>query len=614
MATKIQIRRGAGTPPNDLLVGELAYDTLNKKLYVGTGDVNAPYQEIGSVDTLAELGITASAQELNVLDESLASTTDLNRLANYSDKLVYLANVTADVVTLLNAKAATNHPHGHILSDGSIEEAALISQNDRLIINDSSDGNLIKKSTIAFTTNGTGYLKQDGTWGNPDTDTDTTYTVATSDYITQSGQEGAAIGLTDSGNNVQSVVLSDGDNIVIDNVATNRIKFDLKPTLTIKKLGLNQGSNNITFQYDVSGTTISRNLNVNSAGVLQYNNNVVWHAGNDGGGTGLNADLLDGFEASYFLPTSHDMTLTLSGDASGSATFTNMGNATLSVAIADDSHNHTISNIDNLQTSLNAKANVDSPAFVGIPTATDSIPIGDVSNRLATTAYVQSVAFGGIVLDQQVEWTFVGYSLDPTDGYSGGADGKITVSSNDLGQNFDWYNYDYKFVFAGSVNTEDNSALKIYFDDITTQNKYSWLYNATRIGGTSSASSYIGADNGSGPLSNQILTGLGIDTSSANGELTGVNCEFIVSRTQITPSAGMPGWSVQGTGSGHYFPSTQTLSTAYDGAVLSNFTGTFRQDNLISSVTIDHGLLNNTTSNVHNIVNVYRRRKMNLAT
>ena len=40
------------------------------------------------------------------------------------------------------------------------------------------------------------------------------------------------------------------------------------------------------------------------------------------------------------LSTGHDMTLTLSGDATGSATFTNMGNATLTVAVANDSHTH----------------------------------------------------------------------------------------------------------------------------------------------------------------------------------------------------------------------------------------------------------------------------------
>ena len=43
--------------------------------------------------------------------------------------------------------------------------------------------------------------------------------------------------------------------------------------------------------------------------------------------------------ANYLLKT-HDTTLTLSGDASGSATFTNLGNATLSIVIANDSHTH----------------------------------------------------------------------------------------------------------------------------------------------------------------------------------------------------------------------------------------------------------------------------------
>lgn len=57
------------------------------------------------------------------------------------------------------------------------------------------------------------------------------------------------------------------------------------------------------------------------------------------------------------LSTTHDMTLTLNGDVSGAATFTNMGNATLTVTVADDSHNHTIANVDGLQTALNNKLN-----------------------------------------------------------------------------------------------------------------------------------------------------------------------------------------------------------------------------------------------------------------
>jgi hypothetical protein len=66
------------------------------------------------------------------------------------------------------------------------------------------------------------------------------------------------------------------------------------------------------------------------------------------------------------LDASHDMTLTLAGDASGSATFTNMGNATLTVAVADDSHNHTIANVDGLQAALDGKVD-DSQVLTNVP-------------------------------------------------------------------------------------------------------------------------------------------------------------------------------------------------------------------------------------------------------
>jgi hypothetical protein len=51
-----------------------------------------------------------------------------------------------------------------------------------------------------------------------------------------------------------------------------------------------------------------------------------------------------------------DPTLCICGDATGSATFTNLGNANLNLTIADDSHNHTVSNVDGLATCLAGKA------------------------------------------------------------------------------------------------------------------------------------------------------------------------------------------------------------------------------------------------------------------
>ena len=49
-------------------------------------------------------------------------------------------------------------------------------------------------------------------------------------------------------------------------------------------------------------------------------------------------------------------TLTLSGDVSGSVSWDGSANASITTTISDDSHNHTISNVDGLQSALDAKA------------------------------------------------------------------------------------------------------------------------------------------------------------------------------------------------------------------------------------------------------------------
>ena len=55
-------------------------------------------------------------------------------------------------------------------------------------------------------------------------------------------------------------------------------------------------------------------------------------------------------------------TIALSGDLSGSAKFDGSGNITISATVKDDSHNHTISNVDGLQAALNGKLGVSAKA------------------------------------------------------------------------------------------------------------------------------------------------------------------------------------------------------------------------------------------------------------
>ena len=83
---------------------------------------------------------------------------------------------------------------------------------------------------------------------------------------------------------------------------------------------------------------------------------------NVGAGNGLDADLLDAQEGTYYLDFPNftnlpDPILTLDGDVSGVATFTDLGNVTLTVEVEDDSHSHTIANVDGLaalETKLNS--------------------------------------------------------------------------------------------------------------------------------------------------------------------------------------------------------------------------------------------------------------------
>ena len=73
--------------------------------------------------------------------------------------------------------------------------------------------------------------------------------------------------------------------------------------------------------------------------VADGNSYEVWHSGNDGAGSGLDADKLDGQSSAYFLDWGNvtnkpDPSVSLSGDVTGSATMTNMGSITISTSLA----------------------------------------------------------------------------------------------------------------------------------------------------------------------------------------------------------------------------------------------------------------------------------------
>ena len=104
-------------------------------------------------------------------------------------------------------------------------------------------------------------------------------------------------------------------------------------------------------------------------------------------------------------------TLSLGGDASGSVSFDGSANASITVVVADDSHNHIIANVDGLQTALNNKVD-DSQVLTNVPSGalfTDTIythPSGDGNLHVIATGTTNNgkVLTAG-VSDGSLSWT-----------------------------------------------------------------------------------------------------------------------------------------------------------------------------------------------------------------
>ena len=159
-----------------------------------------------------------------------------------------------------------------------------------------------------------------------------------------------------------------------------------------------------------------------------------------------------------------DPTLTISGDASGSATFTNLGNATLSLTIADDSHNHIISNIDGLQATLDGKQAAGTyNTIIGTDTDIDTSGATIVDNIYVTDGVITSMGTRTLTLGD------LGYTGATNANYitnnnqlTNGA-GYISTGSTVLSQ-ASWVNAT-KFKSAGDINQgAGNHSLQIYSD------------------------------------------------------------------------------------------------------------------------------------------------------
>lgn len=73
---------------------------------------------------------------------------------------------------------------------------------------------------------------------------------------------------------------------------------DINVANTLQVSGVANAANG----YIVFGNSNTTALGRAGTGALTYGGNTIWHAGNDGAASGLDADLLDGQQGSYYAP------------------------------------------------------------------------------------------------------------------------------------------------------------------------------------------------------------------------------------------------------------------------------------------------------------------------
>ena len=140
-------------------------------------------------------------------------------------------------------------------------------------------------------------------------------------------------------------------------------------TTTVNSNTVNIGDNIITLNSDETGTP-SQDAGITIERGTSANKSLVWTESTDKWGVGSETFVAGTFEgnltgnvtgavtgnASTATALATSRTLALSGDVTGSVSFNGTSNATIAAVIADDSHNHTIANVDGLQTEIDTKA------------------------------------------------------------------------------------------------------------------------------------------------------------------------------------------------------------------------------------------------------------------
>ena len=197
--------------------------------------------------------------------------------------------------------------------------------------------------------------------------TDTIAEGSTNLYHTTARARGAisATGNISYNSSTGVISLATNQDVTFDDVIVGGNLTVNGTTTTVNSNTVNIGDNIITLNSDETGTP-SQDAGITIERGISANKSLVWTESTDKWGVGSETFVAGTFEgnltgnvtgnASTATALATARTIGLTGDVTGSVSFNGTSNATITAVIADDSHNHTIANVDGLQTEIDTKA------------------------------------------------------------------------------------------------------------------------------------------------------------------------------------------------------------------------------------------------------------------
>ena len=156
-------------------------------------------------------------------------------------------------------------------------------------------------------------------------------------------------------------------------------------TTTVNTETINLADNQIVLNSNETGTP-SQNGGIEIERGTSANKTFVWNESTDKWTVGSETLVAGTFEgalsgnATTATTLATARTIALAGDVTGSASFNGGANISITATVADDSHNHTIANVDGLQTEIDTKAELagsSSQAFSASTMNATTIDLGD---------------------------------------------------------------------------------------------------------------------------------------------------------------------------------------------------------------------------------------------